>query len=229
MKYNELENIISAQRLQRYLLASNGNKAKALNYYRWNTAISLEMFAVVGAFEVALRNAIDKIMVESFGSDWLRDAILPNGIFDSPSCRDHARIIRSAYEKLMRQNQYTHPHLLSQMEFGIWKYMFATPQFRATNRILLKVFPNKPKTTRTKQYNHTFFFNELDHVNSLRNRIAHHEPICFPTGFAVIDTSYIRNAYSDILRLFSWMGIDGKSLLYGLDHVLEICDKIEQL
>ena len=84
--------------------------------------------------------------------------------------------------------------------------MFVTPQFRVTNRILLKVFPNKPKTTRTKQFNHTFFFNELDHVNSLRNRIAHHEPICLPTGFAVIDTSHIRNAYADILTLFYFHG-----------------------
>ena len=30
------------------------------------------------------------------------------------------------------------------MEFGVWKYMFANPQYRATGQILLRIFPNKP-------------------------------------------------------------------------------------
>ena len=64
---------------------------------------------------------------------------------------------------------------------------------------------------------------------SLRNRIAHHEPLCFPTGQAAIDTTYIRREYQKILTLFQWMGIDGRSMLYGLDHVQKVCDNIDQL
>lgn len=229
MKFYELEQIVSEDRLHRYLMACDGDKAKTIILYRRNTNAALEMFAVVGAFEVALRNAIDKIMTTNFGTDWLRDAILPGGIFDVPQCRDHARIIRAAYDKLNRQGSYTHTHLLSKMEFGIWKYMFSGPQFRASGRILLRVFPNKPTSTRTVQYNNTFIFNELDHLNSLRNRIAHHEPICFPTGFATITTSYIEYIYSKIMRLFLWLGIDTDKYLYGLDHVQQICKKINQL
>ena len=200
-----------------------------MTLYRYNTKVSMEMFAVVGAFEIALRNSIDKIMTAHFGKDWLRNAVFPGGIFDVPQCRDHARIIRSAYEKLSKQNNYTHNHLLSKMEFGIWKYMFSSPQFRATGRILLKAFPNKPISNRDKQYNNTFIFNELDHVNSLRNRIAHHEPICFPTGFAIISTSYIQFIYNKILILFNWLGIESSSYLYGLGHVKDICNKINDL
>ena len=70
-------------------------------------------------------------------------------------------------------------------------------------------------------------FNELDKINTLRNRIAHHEPLCFPTGQAIIDTSYIRREYQKIQTLFSWMGIDSSSMLYGLDHVQKVCDKID--
>lgn len=54
MKFSEFENIVSEDRLQRYLMACDGNKAKAVALYRRNISISLEMFAVVGAFEVAL-------------------------------------------------------------------------------------------------------------------------------------------------------------------------------
>lgn len=229
MDFNEIEHIISKDRLQRYVTACNGNKVKALTLYRKNISVSLEMFAVVGAFEVALRNSIDGVMKSHFGNDWLRDAILPEGIFDTPSCRDHAKIIRSAYEKLIRQGSYTHTHLLSKMEFGIWKYMFSSPQFRATNRILLHVFPNKPSSTREIQYNNTYIFNELDRVNSLRNRIAHHEPICFPTGQAYVTISYIQYIYNKILTLFSWLGIDGHDYLRGIDRVDKICRQIERL
>lgn len=228
MKFSKFQHIVSENRLQRYVMACNGNQSRAIVLYRRNVAVSLEMFAVVGAFEVALRNSIDRVMKSNFGNDWLRDAILPGGIFDNHSCRDHARIIRSAYEKLERQGRYTHTHLLSKMEFGIWKYMFSSPQFRAANRVLLQAFPNKPTSTREIQYNNTFIFNELDHVNSLRNRIAHHEPICFPTGYATITTSYIQFIYNKIMTLFDWLGIDAKNYLWGIDHVNHICNRINQ-
>lgn len=75
------------------------------------------------------------------------------------------------------------------------------------------------------KYN-TFIFNELDHVNSLRNRIAHHEPICFPTGHATITTSYIQFIYNKIITLFDWLGIDTPNYLWGIDHVNRICNRI---
>lgn len=186
------------------------------------------MFAIVGAFEIALRNAIDKVMKSRFGNDWLRDAILPGGIFDIPSCRDHAKIIRSAYDKLDRQGRYSHTNLLSKMEFGIWKYMFSSPQFRATNRILLQVFPNKPTSNRNIQYNNTFIFNELDRINSLRNRIAHHEPICFPTGSASVSTAYIEYIYNKIIVLFQWLAINPNDYLSGIDHIGRACEQLDR-
>lgn len=79
------------------------------------------------------------------------------------------------------------------------------------------------------QYNNTFVFNELDHLNSLRNRLAHHEPICFPTGFAEISTSYIHTTYEKIIKLFDWMGIDSDSYLFGIDHVKQVCENLERL
>ena len=129
----------------------------------------------------------------------------------------------------MRDGSYSHPKLLAEMEFGVWKYMFANPQYRAVGRTLLAIFPNKPRSSAEVQYNNTFIFNELDGVNILRNRIAHHEPICFARRQPEIGTSYILNAYQTLHKLFMWMGIDSHSLLYGLDHVQQVCSKINQL
>ena len=205
MNFTDFQNIISSERLRRYLVACDGDCIKSLELYHANVRVSLEMFAIVGAFEIALRNAIDRIMAQKYGSDWLRDAVFPGGFFDVPQCRDHAQIIRFAYNKIEKKHLYTHSNLLAKMEFGIWKYMFSSPQYRAAGRILLLVFPNKPQTTRHIQYNNTTIFNELDHVNSLRNRIAHHEPICFPTGKSEITDEYIKWIYNKIEMLFQWM------------------------
>ena len=229
MKYSEFEDIFSAERTNRYLLAMHNNTRKAMTLYRDNLHLAQEMFAVINCFEVALRNAIDKHLTARLGANWLRDAVMPGGIFDHPQMRETQRIVRKVYDKLVTEGAYTHSQLLSNMEFGIWKYMFSAPQFRATGRTLLSVFPNKPTSTPTIQYNNTFIFNELDKINMLRNRIAHHEPICFTTGFNEPNSYYVMNKYTKIYSLFAWMGIDGHALLYGLDHVQQVCDKINNL
>jgi hypothetical protein len=63
----------------------------------------------------------------------------------------------------------------------------------------------------------------------LRNRIAHHEPICFFPGYEVKDTRYACQRYGLILQLFQWMQIDEAALLYGIDHINDICNQIDAL
>ena len=229
MKFSDFQDIISAERLQRYLTAAGNDTQKTMTLYRLNLALSQEVFTILSCFEVALRNAIDRELSTHLGADWLRDTILPGGLFDNPNFRRSANIIRKAYEQLLREGSYSHVKLLASMEFGVWKYMFASPQYRVLGRTLLTIFPNKPQSSASFQYNNTFFFNELDGINILRNRIAHHEPICFALRQPVIGTAYILNAYQTIHRLFMWMGIDSNSLLYGLDHVQQVCAKINRL
>lgn len=162
-----------------------------MSLYRMNLNLSQEVFTLLSCFEVALRNAIDRELTARLGSDWLRDSVFSGGIFDIPGCRDSARIITKSYNRLLRDGKYTHHKLLAEMEFGVWKYMFANPQYSATGQILLKIFPNKPRSSAAIQYNNTFMFNELDGINILRNRIAHHEPICFARRQPRISTIFI--------------------------------------
>ena len=227
MNYSAFENVMSSKRMRRYLNACDGDKRKAQTLYRLNLRLSQEMFTVISCYEVALRNAIDKIMTASLGSDWIRDAILPGGIFDNPLFSGTTRIMHKAYNELITKGKYSCSKMLSAMEFGIWKYMFSAPQYRATGRRLLQIFPNKPKSSALMQYNNQYIYNELDAVNRLRNRIAHHEPICFLHDQETISTVYLLNCYRRILTLFSWMDIDTKSLLYGLDHVQNLSQKID--
>ncbi|MCR5395146.1 MAG: Abi family protein [Bacteroidales bacterium] len=229
MNYSDFEHFMSQKRLSRYLSACHNDKRKAMTLYRLNMRLAQELLTMVACFEVSLRNAIDNILVPQFGAEWLKDSVSPGGIFTNPKLCKTFKTIDNALRKLSSQGTYSHSKLLAQMDFGMWKYMFSPVQYTLTNQSLLKAFPFKQRSTPQLHINQSYIFNELDKVNTLRNRIAHHEPLCFPVGQAVIDTTYVRVEYNKIKTLYAWMGIDSSSMLYGLDHVLQVCDKIDKL
>ena len=229
MKYKEFEDIISAERMKRYVKACEGNVQKGKTLYRYNLLISSEMLKIISCFEVALRNRINLTLVPHLGNDWLRDSCLPGGVFDNPRTHGTQKIIGKAYYGLVENGTYSSTKLMAEMEFGIWKYMYSGPQYAATGQHLLSVFPLKPRSTPALQIDNKYIFNELDHINQLRNRIAHHEPICFTAGVPIKSVSYINAEYQRILKLFDWMDIDGPGLLYGIDHVDKACKMILDL
>ena len=77
-----------------------------------NLHLAEEMFTIVGCYEVALRNAIDKIMVASNGNDWLRDAIQPGGIFDNPKFHNTTRMMKKAYAEIVSNGKYSNSKML---------------------------------------------------------------------------------------------------------------------
>lgn len=226
MKYAEFEELISSDRMRKYLVACENDTRKAMKLYRLNLKLSQEMFTVISCFEVILRNKIDKVMRQYYGNDWLRDSISYNGIFYSDNRVEQTRkIIQKAYDELVRTNNYSHAKLLSQMEFGVWKFMFNNVQYRLSGRHLLSIFPNKPKTTPQLRIDNSKIFLELDYINNIRNRIAHHKPICFGNPICVSDT-YAQSNYNRMKRIFLWMGVDSRQLLYGMDNVEKKCFEI---
>jgi hypothetical protein len=226
MRYNDFENIMTPARMGRYVMACDGNTRKAMTLYRKNLQLTQELFTVIGCFEVALRNAIDAAITPTLGDDWLKTASAPGGVFDTPKCRITRDNIREAIDKL---HVYSHQKLVAELGFGFWRFMFAQNQFNATGRVLLKVFPSKPTSSPANQYNNTYILNQLAQLNGIRNRMAHHEPICFSPQQSVKNTTYARQHYHLILQLFQWMQIDEAALLYGLDHIHSICNQIDDL
>jgi len=229
MNFKQFEHIVSPKRMERYMIAAGKRKRKSMQIYNANLNLAKEVFVVLSYFEVALRNAIDQCLTPILGEDWLRDSVLSGGRFDSKQSEHMCKVIRKRYDSLMKEGEYSHAKLLSSLEFGIWKYMFADYQYRVTGQKLLAVFPLKPKSSAAKQYDHNYFFNELNSINTLRNRIAHHEPICFSHKTQLIDTSYIKAQYARMLVLFQMMGINSKALLKNMDHVKSECKEIEKL
>lgn len=227
MKYTDFEKIMSTPRMDRYLIACDKDTRKAMTLYRANLYLSQQMFTIISCFELALRNQIDYQYKNKLNSEWLKNGIQPGGYFNTHKTKGTKRIILAAYNKLGAS--YSHDKLVAEMDFGFWRYLFAKPQFNAGGKTLLKVFPSKPSSTMHIQYNQTFVFHELEKINKLRNRLAHHEAVCFKLGAAEIDTTFVASHYSLILNLFNWMNIDEKGLLYGIDKVNTSINKINAL
>ena len=216
---------MSAPRMGRYRQAA-GDSRKAMTLYRLNLRLSQELFTIVSCFEIALRNAIDRHYTLRLGPDWLRNSAQGGGMFNTRNCGKTPDIINMGMRKLA---VYSHHKLVAEMDFGFWRYNFARHQFYAGGQSLLAIFPSRPASTPAQAYNHNFVFGELEKVNSLRNRLAHHEPVVFQNGTNIKSSAYARQQYGIIMRFFQWMNIDEAALLYGLDHITTICNKVDAL
>lgn len=227
MRYSEFVAILSPARISRYHDASNGDTKKAMTLYRLNLRLSQEFFTVISCFEIALRNRIYQSCIIRLGNHWLRDGAQRNGIFDTKSTKLTQKNIKAAAKKL--GPHYSHNKLVAELGFGFWRYLFAQKQYRATGNMLLQIFPCKPKSSPSFQYNQNYVFNQLANINTFRKRIAHHEPICFLKNQALRDLTSARNHYHAILNMFLWMDINASELLYGIDHIERYCQQIERL
>jgi hypothetical protein len=119
-------------------------------------------------------------------------------------------------------NRYTHDRLVSELSFGFWTYMFAPIQFLVGGQSLHKIYENRPKGTNQKQ-----IFNELDEVRSLRNRIAHHEPLIFKSDDQVW-VGQAKNTYGIIMKHTDWLGFEPLKLYHKLDNMEETINKITE-
>ena len=119
---------------------------------------------------------------------------------------------------------YAHDKLLAELSFGFWRYQFASKEFSAAGSTLHNIFTKRPVGT-----NHTDIFKKLKLVNDIRNRIAHHEPICFDLAGNSISTVYILKHYAEITELLSWLDIDALDLFYGIDGIQKEVDFINSL
>lgn len=226
MTYRTFELLMSPVRLARYQTATGCNNIKTMKLYRANVRLSGAILAVLGMFEVVLRNKIDghyrtQFPIMAGGTGWLLDATMPGGFLTQPGCHNSIIKINQAYNDLGRH--YTHDRLIATLSFGFWKYMFKGNQFRAGGNTLLAIFPKKPPHT-----NQSAIFTVLDKINDLRNRVAHHEPICFgPVN--TISTDYARMHFKMIIDILQWMDINAQQLLIGVDGVLKECNFIDSI
>lgn len=95
--------------------------------------------------------------------------------------------------------------------------------FMAGGSTLLAIFPDIPP-----RHNQSFIYHKLDKINSIRNRVAHHEPICFDTGNQ-ISTTYARLHFQEIVDVLKYMNVNSQQLFYGVDGIIKEANYIDML
>lgn len=68
---------LSVERLAPYLAACDGDIDRAFDLYEWNISLGQVLMRDISHFEVALRNAYDRVLCEGWGEGWLTDDASP--------------------------------------------------------------------------------------------------------------------------------------------------------
>jgi len=218
MKYEDYEIALSVPRIGKYRLACKGDKKKALILYRYNIKLCQKFYGVLGVLEVVLRNTINEhFKIQLRDNDWLITQS-QNGFLVN-----YKDAISKEKDKLLNNHKYTHDKLVASLSLGVWTFMFSRHCYKNSGKTLLQVFPNK-----THGLNQRDIYADLDKIRSFRNRIAHHEPLCFDSA-GMVNVAYVQENFSLIAKYIDFLGYNTNELLYGVETPLQTISKIYEL
>jgi hypothetical protein len=211
----DLERAFSLPRFKRYVDAAEGDYIRGHTWYKGNLRLSAKLFTVISVFEVIFRNAIDRHYATRYGAEWLLSESGDNGFLSKRGCEKTRSSVKNA---IGWRDAYVHDRVVATLGLPFWRSLFNSKEFSAGGDSLLKIFPNRPKG---KALNHTYVYNKLHPVAKIRNRIAHHDPICFAPKSSEISTEWPLKAYDSMTELMGWLGFEPEKLLDGIDFVKE--------
>lgn len=189
-----LERWLSAPRLERYLLAAGDDRARALRLYDWNARISAALLRDLAHFEVALRNAYDVALLPAtppkqahwtFASATVfspvyRTKRTGGGTSQQTDINRKPREIVDAAVTMAGGSSASPGKVIANLSFGFWRYLSSKAHEKTLwVPYLHAAFP--PKTNRGD------VDARVGRLHSLRNRVAHHEPLLNTNTLAVFD------------------------------------------
>lgn len=187
-----LPGILSAPRFGTYIRAHGhtGTAEDALRLYSWNAQVSSAFLFPLHIFEVCVRNACAEAIESYYGPQWPNAESFVRSLPNPP----HPAFSPRREFLSTRARHATAGKLIADMKFAFWVSMFTSrhrdrlwaPSFKAK-------FPNHtaPSWETGRQHVHQ----TIDQVRTLRNRIAHHEPVF---------SRSLKNEYDMVIEVISW-------------------------
>jgi hypothetical protein len=158
----ELVACLSPERFQTYLDAVGGaDHVAGLRRYLWNAAVAARFHGPLHLTEVTLRNAVHTRMTHQYGAAWYDLNHL--GGQETQAIADAKQYLTARGDPL------TPGKIIAELRFSFWVSLFANRYSALWKTDLGRLFtPRRPRAD---------VHDDLDRLRTLRNRIAHHEPI----------------------------------------------------
>lgn len=188
VEYAEVCLALSHPRLSPYRSVSAKDK-EVLKLYSQNVRLSEALYPLIQQFEVVLRNRLEQVLLVSYGTHWFSDVMFL-ALLDNVMSRQ----LQGAKAEL---NRWGKPHtsgaIVAELTFGFWTGLLGKTYEQAIwNSHNALIFPYALPSQR----NIKVVREDLKKIRTLRNRVAHHEPIARPE---------LPIRYKSILELLVWM------------------------
>ena len=219
MDYKTSQKLFSTARMGKYWKACAGDKQKTMQLYRYNLRLCQKFYGVLNVFEVTLRNAVNTHYMAYYSDkDWIVNQA--NGGKLLSYCKDEITQTATDYKK---RGIYNNDKMVSSLTFGFWTFLFTKNNYKNGGKSLLRIFPNK-----AKGINQADVYLDLTHIREFRNRIAHHEPICFD-GKGNISTDFARKHYKLIHDYITYLGYSSNSVIMWAEKPDSVLAKIDRM
>ena len=177
-------------RLHRYRVIANAQSVDVAKLYRWNSQVALAIFDDLGVLEVAMRSAMAKELLATFGSKWFNHPFL----FDDGSknlINDAIKQGRNASNRPSTPED-EHGKLVADLMFGFWvKILGRGSDQRIKDSITGKITSHrkmiydellwKPALHRAfpgvGKFDRITIERAAHDLQFVRNRVAHHEHV----------------------------------------------------
>jgi len=215
MDYQKYEIHCSIPRLKRYYDSVGGDTQKAILLYNLNMKLSQAFFLPLTVFEVTLRNRLHNVLTSHFGdTDWIMNQ--KTGFMSDPALINTSRrtgqqrpegflksqVVKAESEIRRRSVPVVSGRVIAEQPFSFWITFFNREYFRVLRSVPIQIFSTLPPGKGRHDVS-----SALDDIRRLRNRIFHHEPICFTNNHA-IDPTHAENIKSKIAELLDWIDTD---------------------
>jgi len=156
---------LSEPRFATYLSKASGDEAYAMALYLYNVRLAKAFLFPLGVAEVVLRNAVDHVLVQTYGASWHQDPNFRGQILTHQS-------LASLDKAIGRVGVRDRGKVIAELTFDFWSNLFRLDYADLWRTKANIAFPNLQRGEGRHEIQIL-----VKEINRFRNRVAHHEPI----------------------------------------------------
>lgn len=207
------QKVFSNQRMKKYFDHYPTDDEKAVTHYKSNIELSESFYSVLSLFEVALRNSLNRELINYFETeDWYLH------IASVPGLRNLKNNIDIAKKHIANRNEtITANKVVAELTLGFWVRLFNAEYELILWKPLRKAFPFLEKSHR--QRNNVSA--PINKIRDFRNRVFHHEPISW-------DLKKVKETHDRIISVMGWLNKDLPILAEEIDRFPEVLNEVKR-